>query len=273
MRTKKNTDIIGQYKGVLNTPNLWKKNVVFDLNQLDITSTIHNIDNPEIFNEKRLGKRVEQFFEYQINNSTNYKLIACNIQIKNDKLTIGELDALVLKDGLPIHIEIVYKFYLYDPNIKTNNELEKWIGPNRKDTLIYKLKKLKEKQLPLLYSKFCNPILSKLNLDVTKIMQQVYYKTQLFLPLNFKVFNITPLNGKCISGFYLSFTEIEKLNGYKIHIPKKINWLIKPNRHVKWFSFEDGKIEIKKFIFENRSPMVWLQSSNNNIQKCFITFW
>jgi len=119
-------DITNQYKGFINTPNLWKRDIVFDISQFEIDTNYFEISNPKKFDEIRLGKRVEQFFNFQVENSSSYQLIASNIQINNNKLTIGELDLIISENNQPIHIEIVYKFYLYDPNIKTNNELEKY---------------------------------------------------------------------------------------------------------------------------------------------------
>jgi len=62
---------------------------------------------------------------------------------------VGELDCLILRDKKPIHLEVIYKFYLYDASVG-DTEIAHFIGPNRKDSLIEKLTKLQEKQLPIL---------------------------------------------------------------------------------------------------------------------------
>ena len=36
-----------------------------------------------------------------------------------------------------LHLELVYKFYLYDKNLG-EKEIERWIGPNRSDSLLEK---------------------------------------------------------------------------------------------------------------------------------------
>jgi len=61
------------------------------------------------------------------------------------------------ENNKPIHLEIIYKFYLYDPSIGLT-QLDHWIGPNRRDSLVKKLTKLKQKQLPLLY----HPLITQL---------------------------------------------------------------------------------------------------------------
>lgn len=262
-----------QYKGFINTPNLWKDNVVKNLYQFDLPTEYFEILDFETFNEIRLGKRVEQFFNFQIEKSSEYGMLVNNLQINKEKLTIGELDALIQTKTQQLHIEIIYKFYLYDPNIKSENELDKWIGPNRKDTLVYKLNKLKEKQLPLLYSKHTKTVLESFNLNVKNITQKVCYKAQLFIPFQPYEATTSLLNKACIYGFYLNFDKIEMLCNNKIFIPKKLDWLIQPHTNVDWLNFENGKAEIYKCIVQNRSPMIWLKSNNNTFQKCFITFW
>ena len=66
-----------------------------------------------------------------------------NYQIQNKKTTVGELDFILQKNHSPIHLEVIYKFYLYDDTFG-NSEIEHWIGPNRNDNLVKKLTKLKE---------------------------------------------------------------------------------------------------------------------------------
>ena len=112
----------------------------FDLSKLEITKRL------------TLGSRVERFFEFYINQSKNYELIKNNIQIIKDKHTFGELDFIIYDKRAEkyIHIEHVYKFYLYDDTIE--NEIDRYIGPNKNDTLVKKLAKLKDRQLPLLFN-------------------------------------------------------------------------------------------------------------------------
>ncbi|MBT8245391.1 DUF1853 family protein [Winogradskyella sp.] len=261
-----------QYQGFIDTHNLWENDAVLDLFQFEIKPEYFQISKPEDFNEIRLGKRVEQFFNFQIKNTSNIELLDSNIQIKKDKLTIGELDALILEKGQPIHIEIIYKFYLFDPNIEGENELRKWIGPNRKDVFIYKLNKLLKKQLPLLHSKYSETTLKDLGLEVNSILQKVYYKAQLFLPFQSKILDIKPLNPACICGFYTSYSKIEQLKGFQFYIPRKLDWLIIPHHNVGWISFSNAKELIENFIRVSRSPMVWIKK-NNELKKCFITYW
>nr|WP_277871516.1 DUF1853 family protein [Winogradskyella wandonensis] len=221
----------------------------------------------------RLGKRVEQFFDFQIKNNPDTHLLSSNIVVKNEKNTIGELDALIKESGTIFHVELVYKFYLFDSKINTANALDNWIGPNRNDRLNYKFNKLKEKQLPLLYSRFTKPILDNLKLNVEEIQQKVCFKAQLFLPYEYKDLPFSGLRKESICGFYLSFDRLDVLKHYRFYIPKKLDWLVEPHIDVDWLLFSEAKPIISRFITEKRSPMVWIVDSENNLQKCFITFW
>ena len=111
-----------------------------------------------------LGKRVERFFSYQLKSQKRFTILKENIQIYNDKITIGELDCLLLENHKPKHVEVVYKFYLYDHSVG-KTELEHLIGPNRKDTLTQKIEKLKLKQLPLLHKIETHEILTKMGYE------------------------------------------------------------------------------------------------------------
>ena len=154
----KSKDIQLQYQGYFHTPLLWKSEPLFGLKQLELSNCDETVFNEVISANLRLGKRVERFVSHELKQYDAVKILKENIQVQHKKLTIGEIDCLLKRNDKPIHLEIIYKFYLYDISVGTT-ELEHWIGPNRNDSLISKLTKLKEKQLPLLYSHHTTPIL------------------------------------------------------------------------------------------------------------------
>ena len=110
-----------------------------------------------------LGRQAEAIFESIIKESKSCKLLAANIQIQSPTKTIGELDYLLEqgKTKTQIHVELSCKFYLFDPDSLGTFE-QKWIGPNKKDSLQDKINKLREKQFPLLFNKNTNNLLKKL---------------------------------------------------------------------------------------------------------------
>lgn len=269
--------LIKQYKGFLNTPSLFEKNENFemfsfsikndkDFNELELTPIPENLV---------LGKRVELFFKDTIENSLNHSILAANLQVIENKVTLGELDFLI-KDTLNnelLHIELVYKFYVYDPKI--DDELQRWIGPNRRDTLFYKIKKLQNKQLPLLHHNTAQQHLKELNLTGKEITQQVCFLGKLYVPVNLYGSHFPKINNECIVGFWLTLeTFIKRHQVNEIYcLPKKENWLIHPEDNDEWIYFEDSVMLIKNTLKNKRSLLCWKKTTLNDFEQFFIVFW
>ncbi|WP_222611339.1 DUF1853 family protein [Winogradskyella echinorum] len=262
-----------RFLGYLNTPFISGSNNIYGLKPYLFKNRKNYTFTNTLFNNQRLGKLVEQFVYFQLQQDDNVEILDTNVQIKDNKQTVGELDALLLSEGKPIHLEVIYKFYLYDTIHNYEEPLAYWIGPNRKDTLLYKLDKLKDKQFPLLYNELTQSYLQKHKLCLKTISQQLFFKAQLFMPYDLQDLDITPLNKDCIAGTYVSIHNISILKDFKFYVPKKLDWLIEPNNDVDWLDFYVAKSIIKNQIDENKSPLVWLKISTTEIKKCFITFW
>ncbi len=261
------------YKAYLNTHPLWNGNSVYGFEQFQFKNISTALIETSSFTNKRLGKLIEQFVFYQLQRDEHIRLLEANIQIKDDKLTIGELDALLIKASEPIHLEIIYKFYLYDTQMHYEDPLAYWIGPNRSDKLLYKLDKLKTKQLPLLQNPKTITYLEKHNLTSNEIKQQLCFKAQLFLPYAAQNDTIALLNENCIVGWHLSIQNVSFLKNLEFYIPSKLEWLLAPKQGVEWLDFVSAKLEIMKFISQERSPLCWVKDDQHKLQKCFITFW
>jgi len=268
----KSKDIQLQYEGFLNTPLLWENDEIFELSQFEISTEKTHQFNSSAKPEIRLGKRVEQFSFFSFEQDKTINILSENIQIQDGKRTVGEIDCLLLKDEHPIHIEIVYKFYLYDKSIG-NTEIEHWIGPNRRDSFFQKLTKLKDKQLPLLQNEHSKKYLENLQLVPEKINQNVYFKAQLFVPLS-KLNKIFPLiNNDCISGFYIYSQELSQFEDCKFHIPTKINWLQEVQKNTNWLNFTNFKTQLQVFLSQESAPLCWLKHPNGTTQKFFVVWW
>lgn len=257
-----------RFEGFLKTPCLWKGEAVFKLNTFEIHSESQKID-VSVDENLRLGKYVERFVSFELEQQEHISVLAENIQIQDDKITLGELDCLLLRDNKPIHLEIIYKFYLYDSSVGTN-EINHFIGPNRKDSLIEKLTKLKEKQLPLLFSDACKPYLDALNLNPVDIEQQVYFKAQLFMPFSNNYMELKTLNPDCIAGFYINQTELYQLKDCKFYMPNKKDWLLLPHTYVKWLSFDTFKKDTQDFIEQKYSALCWIKFNSGELKKLFL---
>lgn len=268
---QKTKDIQKRYDGFLQTNCLWKGDDVCKLQQFEISSKSCKI-NFEIDEKLRLGKYIERFVSYQLKQEKSIKIVSENIQIQQEKRTLGELDCIILKNNKPIHLEIIYKFYLYDETIG-GNEIEHFIGPNRKDSLLEKIMKLKEKQLPLLYSNECKEYLKTINLNEANIIQQVYFKAQLFIPFSNQNIELINLNNDSISGFYITQKELELFSSCKFYIPIKKDWITEPYQNVNWINFQEFKEKTKEYLDRKFSPLYWLKKPNGELTKMFLVWW
>ncbi len=260
-----------RYEGFLSTPCLWEGDAVSGLFQFEMVSKSKNI-RMTINEELRLGKYVERFVSFELEEQENIFILEENIQIQRDKLTLGELDCLFLKNNKPVHLEIIYKFYLYDPSVG-NNEIECFIGPNRKDALIEKLTKLKNKQLPLLHTTECKKYLKPMRLKSEDFSQLVHFKAQLFMPLSKQHIQLKTLNTDCVFGFYMKRNEWHLFNNCKFYFPKKKDWLVIPNTNVNWLNFTNFKTIAQDYFDKKISPMCWIKLKNGELKKAFLVWW
>lgn len=267
--TSKNIQL--QYQGYLETPLLWNDHPLLGLEQLKLAKQQITNFNQSIHDHLLLGKRVERFVNEELKQQENVQILLENVQIQNQKITICEIDCMLIQDDIPIHLEIIYKFYLYDPSIG-NAEIDRWIGPNRRDSLVKKLNKLKDKQLPLLYNPFTKSVLSKLNLDPKDILQRVLFKAQLFIPYKERIM-LDLLNKNCLKGFYIHFSEMQQFSSCKFYIPLKVDWLMEVQINVDWILYNQFYENIAALISEKRAPLCWIKFPNGLMQKFFVVWW
>jgi len=267
----KTKNIQKRYDGFLQTSCLWKGTDILDLHHFELPLKSSKI-NIALDDKLRLGKYIERFVSFELMQHASIQIIAENIQIQKEKITLGELDCILLRDGKPIHLEIIYKFYVYDPTIGTN-EINNFIGPNRKDSLLEKLIKLKEKQLPLLYSNECESYLKSIPLASKNMAQQVYFKAQLFVPFSDKKIQLSKINQNCVVGFYINKTALSQFSDCKFHIPNKKDWLVVPHKNVSWQSFYQFTENSEEYLEREFSPLCWLKKPNGELEKFFLIWW
>ncbi len=260
-----------RYEGFLKTPCLWLNNSVFNIKQFE-TSSKSNKTEVYLDENLRLGKYVERLVSFELEQEKNISVLAENIQIQDGKTTLGELDCLLLRNNKLIHLEVIYKFYLYDESVG-DSEIEHFIGPNRKDSLVEKLNKLKDKQLPLLFSNACKPYLNTFDLNTKNIEQQVYFKAQLFIPFTNQGIKLKTLNNSCIAGFYVNLNVLEQFNDCKFYIPTKKDWLVIPHTNVNWLNFNAFELKTNDFIEQKFSTLCWIKFKNGELKKLFLVWW
>ncbi len=271
-----------QLTGVVNTPSIFMDSQI--LGVLNFNPELHgdnlvdkfNLSNLETPDNLRFGKAVEILFERYLENINHVHVLAKNLQIINDGITLGELDYLFENqiDGTINHLELTFKFYLYDPGLN-DAPLGNWIGPNRNDKLIDKIGKLKKQQLPLINRFETVESLKNLGIKTTGIRQQVCFKAMLFLPYKLKSISVTPLNPKCISGYWILWTDFNTIQdreeGYLI-VEKKY-WMCSPTDNLEWYSYPTVINQIKSLIEQRRSPLLWKKNKEGKYERFFVVWW
>jgi len=259
-----------QYLGFLNSLNLFRQNVIdidyFEFQKQDISyeefqSFSLNIKLP-------LGKRVEHFFEFYIDQHPNYKILKKNIQINHNKTTISEFDFFLekIKTKKIIHVELVYKFYIY---LEAENEIKRYHGPNQHDNLEDKLTKLKNKQFPLLHNPHAKEILK--DLEISTITQQLCFLGNTFFDTHTQP-KFDLINPKTVAGTYRSFESFktEHQNEHQQYfIPQKEDWLIAPKYGEVWYEYEAVINQMHKHFEHNNSLLLWIKTEAS-FEKTFI---
>lgn len=220
----------------------------------------------------RLGHLVEKIVSEAIKISSNYNVLYENIQLLEDKITIGEIDFIVehIKTKKLTHLELAYKFYLLDPSI-SKEQTHNWIGPNRNDTLQNKLEKLKSKQFPLLQSDAAANAFHEIN--TSKVSQALCLLASLFLPFDYKG-DIEPDFKKAIKGYYINFQAFNKLDhsSKSYYIPSKKEWGMDPKKNEKWINFVEIEQQLRSSLEEKQSVLFW-ENNNGVFATNFIVWW
>lgn len=266
-------DLQRQYEGFIKTPPLWYGDAVYDLNQFHLPSgEFYKLDET-LETQKRLGHLAEAFLRFQLKRQKDIEILDNNVQIMTEhQITVGEIDFLLKYKTQYCHLENVYKFYLYDPKIK-GSELDKLVGPNKRDWLVQKLEKLKQHQLPLIYRKECRYLLEKHGIKPHQIEQYVCFKAQLFLPFGMRENSFKAINGHCATGHYLSIHELDKFRTAKFFLPKKRHWFSEPHPNVEWASWDEINPKITGLLATAYSPLCWVKKPNGELLKCFVVWW
>jgi hypothetical protein len=240
----------------------------FDLSELNLVTDL----DFELPTNLRLGHLVEKIVSKLIEHSTNYKVLYENIQLIEDKKTIGEIDFIISdeKKKQLIHMELAYKFYLFDPNFSSKT-INNWIGPNRNDSLIQKLEKLKTKQFPLLYHE-CGK--SKFNkIEIKDVSQNLCLLVSLFIPYKYKS-SFNPVYQKAIKGYYLNLETFTNFDHSRkaYYLPQKKEWGMNPSENETWADFNGIEKDMNTSIKEKQALLCW-QKHNDSYLAFFIVWW
>lgn len=220
----------------------------------------------------RLGHLIEKVVAALLQTSSKYNILYKNLQIIEAKNTIGELD-FILENTISkqcLHLELAYKFYLYDPSI-SDLLVNNWIGPNRKDSLVEKLNKLKTKQFPLLHHDCTKDKLS--NINIHEVSQVLCLLASLFVPYQFKG-TFPEAYAKAIIGYYINYTTFLELNHTEktYYIPSKKEWGISPSHNTNWSNLSEVSEQLTLAMQEKQSVLVW-QKQYESYTSFFVVWW
>jgi hypothetical protein len=274
-----------RFKAFYKTASLWSGKLL-GLEQFGLSN--FNFDHLELQESLKLpiipqgtllGKRAEYFFKFCVEQSSNYQLLLSNVQIFKGKITKGELDYIIkdLRTNTTIHIELVYKFYIYDPTIKSKEksailqELHKYQGPNGRDHLARKLNHLKNHQLPLLYTAETVALLKSHDIAVEKIKQQVCFLAHVFIPHHLWDHQFKYIYKSSIAGYYYkssAFAKAETENTY--FLPEKYAWKMTPQELPTSYTFHEVLILINGSLDRGFAPLLWMQLEDQSFESFFV---
>ena len=240
----------------------------FDLSALNLVTDLEF----QLPSNLRLGHLAEKIVSELIKSSANYKVLYENVQVVEGKKIVGEIDFIIeeIKTKALIHLELAYKFYLFDPNV-SSEPINNWIGPNRNDSLKEKLEKLKRKQFPLLYHNCAKSTFD--NIEIEKASQALCLLVSLFIPYGYKA-KFSPIYEKAIKGYYLNIETFISFDhsAKTYYIPLKKEWGMDPSENEVWTDFKGVETHIKASIKEKQSPLCW-QKYKDTYVVFFIVWW
>ncbi|QJD58611.1 DUF1853 family protein [Pseudomonas sp. gcc21] len=149
------------------TGSVWRQDpesLLYRLKQLDADPVPLQQLIP-VSRDLRLGNYYERLWHALLHLAPDVRLLAHNVALRGNGRTLGELD-LLMEDpaGAVIHLELAVKFYLGVPEqlaqpqsagtidqsvVASSSPHSAWLGPDPRDTLDDKVKRLRDHQLKL----------------------------------------------------------------------------------------------------------------------------
>ncbi|MFT6166633.1 MAG: hypothetical protein ACJAV5_000627 [Vicingaceae bacterium] len=213
----------------------------------------------------RLGKYAEELLYFYFQNSGKYSLLGYNLQLIDDKLTVGEIDYLLQENESQdrIHLELAIKFFL---KINIDGEYQ-WIGPSTKDNLSKKQNKLLNHQLRLVAS--YNRLLP-VEFQEKEFTPQLLLKGAEFIHFQEYMECIDPL----INAWWLHREALENVQKedqlYSI-IPNRKDWIFPFNKRLERMNFQQLKFEISDYLeLQNEIMISRFQSDGTPVDRGFV---
>ena len=229
--------------------SFFPKTLIFELHEFkdfeELWSWFKNAENEPYstdLEKLRLGKYAEELLYFYFKNSPKYSLLGHNIQLIDDKLTVGEIDYLLQENstGNLIHLELAIKYFL---KINIDGE-DQWIGPSTKDNLSRKRNKLINHQLRLV---------EDYNRLIPAELQKKHFTPQLLLKgaefIHLKEYAITENPYK--NAWWLHIENLKNIHQenqqYSI-VPNRKDWIFPFNHRLERMSFDLLEIELIDYL-------------------------
>ncbi len=214
----------------------------------------------------RFGHIAEAWFSAWLSCQNRYRAVVENLQVIVDGKTLGELDYLLQdsSSGEIWHVELAYKIYLLRPDREGQ-----WQGPNERDSLQRKLKKLREKQLPLLHQEACRKMLMQIGLDVQDIRQAVCLKGQLFVPQAYEGALSDGVNHEAVVGSWMGAEQaVQGLRpGETYAFPDKRDWVMPPRMDYHWVDKARAERFLRKQSEQGIACLCWVKDGEGNLRR------
>lgn len=226
---------------------------------------VANVPTPIDATKLRLGLYAEKLLLHFLQNNSQIKFIAHNIQLNDNKITKGEIDFLFedLKSESKVHLELAVKFYL---KVQSKNTIE-WIGPSSKDRLSRKKSHLINHQLQLT-RKYKD--LLPLEFQKHPFQEMLYLKGAAFFPYSEYTINANPLQNAWWLHFSSLFELKAKDNLFSIIFDRK-DWIFPFNNRLTNIDFSELIKLIPKYLeIQNEIMIARYTSEGDPIDRGFI---
>lgn len=219
---------------LLNSPMLMLAPDTIDaqcwLNSLQTSSTPCTNQPHPLPDTRRLGTWYEHHVASLLAQSPMLSAIHRNIQVQHERRTLGEFDFLCIdQQGASHHLECAIKFYLCDG---PSDQLESYIGPNRKDRLARKWQQMTDKQIQLSQSTAGLATCRQLGLNLP-CTQHLLIQGYLFYPFDLFIAGgptqLHPaINPQHNRGWWLRAHRLTELTGTELILKRrdKPDWLL-----------------------------------------------
>ena len=236
---------------------------VFKLLQLVYKQTANNWekipDTIVIKHKNRLGVYAEEVLKWALELHPDFQVIATGKQIMEEGKTIGELDFIFeyLPNHRFYHLELAVKFYL---NYNNSNLLHNFIGPNARDRLSIKYKKMLQHQIKMTEQPATQSWLKEQS--ISSIYPLLHLPGVLFFHWQNKMHGVpTTINKDCKKaqwGYFHEWNQVAESDFTEWRILNKLDWLSAYSHDsIRWYSAHEIKEMIQLNHFEK--PVMLLQ--------------